>query len=130
MLSLREPVCLANYLRRQEDVYRLMHHDSRLAEVVRSITPVEGFVCQHPFFGGPFSFRGSNAHERQPQCIEVNYEVLVTVLSGESTVLPHMSVPFCGNAIGGVVHSHLAQPHGLCLQMRPNVITVLVPGVE
>ena len=130
MLSLREPVCLANYLRRQENVCRLMYHDSRLTEVIRSITPVEGLVSQHPLLEVPISSRGSNAHEWQPHGVEIPYRRLVTVLPDEGVALPNMSVPLHSDAFSSVVHSHLAQPHGLCLQVRPNVITVLVPGVE
>ena len=115
MSLLCEPARLASCLRRQEHVCRLVHHDSRFAGITPSISPAEGFARQQPFLGSPLSFRGSNAHERQPHIVEVLYSRPVTVLPGEGLALPNMSVPLRGDAISGIVDSHLAQPHGLRL---------------
>ena len=130
MLSLCEPAGLASYLRRQEHVYRLMYHDGGLAEIIPSTALVEGFVCRHPSLGAPLSDRGPDAHEWQPCSVEVCYSHPVTILTSEGAALPHMSIPLRSDAFGGVVDSHLAQSQGLRFQVRPNVVTVLVPGVE
>jgi hypothetical protein len=83
MLLPCEPARLASYLRCQGHVYRLVYHDSRFVGIIPSTSLVEGFVCQQPLLGGSVSFRGPNAHERQPHIVEVLHSSPVAVLPGE-----------------------------------------------
>ena len=65
-----EPTELASYLRGQEDVDRLVYHDSRLAGVIPSTSLVEGLVSRHPSFVVFLPERGPDAHEWQPCSIK------------------------------------------------------------